>query len=204
VGVGSAQGEHEAVHQSPAAFTPDRYRCGRHPQISWPLRHDRVLLEFDLPDKDAGRGTGLKARATLLANYALQHPEITTAEEQPITEAIVARALQIFRENGAMSSNVSDVERNVFMSMAQRDGIAFEAEPFSQGGQVKRDKQLMRELLLRLEALPMRAAGCVSITPDAEEIAVPGYSCQRRSDSRPAGRSKSRPVGRCEFRIIRW
>jgi hypothetical protein len=34
---------------------------------------------------------------------------------------------------------------------------------------------LIRELLLKLEALPMRMGGIVSIPPDAEEISVPGY-----------------------------
>src|ERR1700758_443916 len=34
---------------------------------------------------------------------------------------------------------------------------------------------LIRELLLKLEALPVRPGGVVTITPDAEEIAVPGY-----------------------------
>jgi Hypothetical protein (DUF2513) len=40
---------------------------------------------------------------------------------------------------------------------------------------LKRDMDLIRELLLKLEALPIRRGGIVSITPDAEEIAVPGY-----------------------------
>jgi hypothetical protein len=40
---------------------------------------------------------------------------------------------------------------------------------------LKRDMDLIRELLLKLEALPIRPGGIVAITPDAEEIAVPGY-----------------------------
>lgn len=40
---------------------------------------------------------------------------------------------------------------------------------------MKRDMDLLRELLLKLEALPIRRGGIVTITPDAEEIAVPGY-----------------------------
>jgi len=38
-----------------------------------------------------------------------------------------------------------------------------------------RDKGLLRELLLRLEALPLRPGDAVHITPDVDEIAVPGY-----------------------------
>jgi hypothetical protein len=34
---------------------------------------------------------------------------------------------------------------------------------------------LIRELLLRLEALPTRRGGIVHIPPDAGEIAMPGY-----------------------------
>jgi len=40
---------------------------------------------------------------------------------------------------------------------------------------LKRDMDLIRDLLLKLEALPVRPGGVVTITPDAEEIAVPGY-----------------------------
>ena len=40
---------------------------------------------------------------------------------------------------------------------------------------MKRDMDLIRELLLKLEALPMRRGGIVSITPHADEIAVAGY-----------------------------
>ena len=39
---------------------------------------------------------------------------------------------------------------------------------------MKRDMDLIRELLLKLEALPMRRGGIVSIAPDDEEITVPG------------------------------
>jgi hypothetical protein len=41
---------------------------------------------------------------------------------------------------------------------------------------MKRDMDLIRELLLKLEALPMRRGGIVTITPDADEVAVEGYS----------------------------
>jgi hypothetical protein len=49
---------------------------------------------------------------------------------------------------------------------------------------MKRDMDLIRELLLKLEALPMRPGGIVTIPSDAAEIAVPGYdSAPDRSSS---------------------
>src|SRR3984893_16550321 len=47
--------------------------------------------------------------------------------------------------------------------------------PSLAGDDMQRDMDLIRELLLKLEALPMPHGGVVNITPDAEEIAVPGY-----------------------------
>jgi hypothetical protein len=43
------------------------------------------------------------------------------------------------------------------------------------GDEMQRDMDLIRELLLKLEALPMRLGEIVVIPLDAEEIAVPGY-----------------------------
>jgi hypothetical protein len=48
--------------------------------------------------------------------------------------------------------------------------------PSLDGDEMQRNMDLIRELLLKLEALPIRRGGIVSITPDAEEIAVPGYN----------------------------
>lgn len=42
--------------------------------------------------------------------------------------------------------------------------------------EMQRNMDLIRELLLKLEAIPMRPGEITSITPDAEEIAVPGYT----------------------------
>ena len=41
---------------------------------------------------------------------------------------------------------------------------------------MQRDMDLIRELLLRLEALPMRIGGIVHITSDSEEISIPNYA----------------------------
>lgn len=40
---------------------------------------------------------------------------------------------------------------------------------------MKRDMDLIRELLLKLEALPMRPGGVVHLPPDATEVQVDGY-----------------------------
>lgn len=44
---------------------------------------------------------------------------------------------------------------------------------------MKRDMDLIRELLLKLESLPMRMGGIVVITPDAEEVQVEGYGVEQ-------------------------
>ena len=41
---------------------------------------------------------------------------------------------------------------------------------------MRRDMGLIRELLLQLEALPMRPGGVSSIVPDENTLAVPGHS----------------------------
>ena len=46
---------------------------------------------------------------------------------------------------------------------------------FASWGEMQRDMDLIRELLLKLEALPMCQGRKVDITPDAEEVAVSGY-----------------------------
>jgi Hypothetical protein (DUF2513) len=48
--------------------------------------------------------------------------------------------------------------------------------PSLAGDEMQREMDLIRELLLRLEALPMRPGGMVVITPVSEQIAVPGYN----------------------------
>jgi hypothetical protein len=44
---------------------------------------------------------------------------------------------------------------------------------------MKRDMDLIRELLLRLESLPLRPGSIVHITPDAEEIAIAGHDADQ-------------------------
>ncbi len=76
---------------------------------------------------------------------------------------------------------------------------------------MKRDMDLIRELLLKLEALPMRRSGIVSITPDATEIAVPGYDVDQidyhLSQLREAGfidEGGARPMFGIGFRCLTW
>jgi hypothetical protein len=57
---------------------------------------------------------------------------------------------------------------------------------------VKRDMDLIRELLLRLEALPIRRRGIVTIAPDEDEIAVEGYTGDQ-IDLSPSANSRGPP-----------
>jgi hypothetical protein len=74
---------------------------------------------------------------------------------------------------------------------------------------MKRDMDLMRDLLLKLEALPMRRGGIVTITPDADEIAVEGYGVDQidyhLSQIRQAGlidEGGARPMSGIGFRCL--
>jgi len=85
---------------------------------------DRFLLELGISDKVAGRGNGLLARANSLCSFAFQNPDLCTPEGTPITEAIVARAVEIFRDTGALS--LTETERTTFMTLAMREGLDIE------------------------------------------------------------------------------
>lgn len=76
---------------------------------------------------------------------------------------------------------------------------------------MKRDMDLIRELLLKLEALPMRRGGIVTIGPDDEEIAVPGYDPDQidyhLSQIRKAGfidEGGAHPMVGIGFRSLTW
>ena len=76
---------------------------------------------------------------------------------------------------------------------------------------MKRDMDLIRELLLKLEALPMRMGGIISIPPDADEIAVPGYDSAQidyhLGQIRRAGfidEGGARPMSGIGFRCLTW
>jgi predicted nucleotide-binding protein len=81
---------------------------------------DHFLMELGLPDPDVGRGSGLMARTTSLAKYAIENPDIRTAEGEPLGAAIVARAGELYREN--ISVNITDKERDAFQRASAGDG----------------------------------------------------------------------------------
>jgi len=74
---------------------------------------------------------------------------------------------------------------------------------------MKRDMDLIRELLLKLEGLPIRRGGIVTISADADEIAVPGYDAaqieyhlKQIRDSGFIDEGGSRPAGGIGFRSL--
>lgn len=81
---------------------------------------DALRLEWDLLDTDAGEGSGLAARATSLATYALRNPELRTPEGNYLQSAIVAKAGEIYR-NGWMT-NIGEKERSAFKSASLTAG----------------------------------------------------------------------------------
>jgi predicted nucleotide-binding protein len=86
---------------------------------------DHFLIELGLSENEiVARPNSLTARANSLSNFAFQYPNIPTAEGKTIAEAMVDRALQIFRETGA--SNSTDAERRTFVAAADGDGLQVE------------------------------------------------------------------------------
>ena len=86
---------------------------------------------------------------------------------------------QVMRENIARSvvlleRAIETLEQDIAEAEEISEGL-LEGQLIT-GQKMKRDKNLIRELLLKLQGLPMRAGGVVTITPDAEEIAVQGYT----------------------------
>lgn len=81
---------------------------------------DALRLEYDLQHTDAGLGSGLMARATSLATYALQNPNARTPEGVPLQSAIVARAGEHYRSGTQV--NIGEKERQAFKLASSRDG----------------------------------------------------------------------------------
>jgi len=73
---------------------------------------DMLRLEWNLEDTDAGTGSGLAARATSMAGYALKNPELRTPEGISLQSAIVAKAGELYRETSM--PNINDKERVAF------------------------------------------------------------------------------------------
>ncbi|WP_246693344.1 MULTISPECIES: nucleotide-binding protein [unclassified Mesorhizobium] len=81
---------------------------------------EAMRLEFDLQDTDAGTGSGLMARATSLATYALKNPDARTPDGMSLQSAIVTRAGEIYR-SGA-TANIGEKERSAFKAASAQDG----------------------------------------------------------------------------------
>jgi predicted nucleotide-binding protein len=111
---------------------------------------DRALLEFGLSDKVAGIDKALTARATSLAKFAVEFPDFRVPDGKTVPGAIVDRAASIFRETGAPS--LTEAERKRFTTLAMREGILLCPDEKRQEETVKRDDNLILELLRMLEA----------------------------------------------------
>ena len=81
---------------------------------------DAIRLEYDLQHTDAGLGSGLMARATSLASYALENPDVRTPDGIPLQTAIVARAGELYRSG--IRTNIGEKERDAFKVASSRDG----------------------------------------------------------------------------------
>lgn len=81
---------------------------------------EELRLGYDLLDTQAGLGSGLAARATSLATYAVLDPELRTPEGIYLQSAIVARAGDIYR-NGVIA-NIGEKERQAFKAASSASG----------------------------------------------------------------------------------
>ncbi|WP_246711368.1 TIR domain-containing protein [Rhizobium leguminosarum] len=81
---------------------------------------EAMRLEWDLQETDAGAGSGLAARATSLATYALKDPQLRTPEGIYLQSAIVTRAGEIYR-SGWMT-NIGEKERAAFKKHSSEAG----------------------------------------------------------------------------------
>ena len=88
---------------------------------------DRFLLELDLPDQSVGKGNGLMARATSLAEYAIRNPEQLTPERRTVVYEIIRRATQLWHEE--VTSNLGAGERERFASAMRREGKPLALSP---------------------------------------------------------------------------
>ncbi len=82
---------------------------------------DALRLEWDLIDTNAGEGSGLAARATSLAAYALKDPELRTPDgRMSLQSAIVVKAGEIYREG--YTTNIGNKEREAFKKFSNEAG----------------------------------------------------------------------------------
>ena len=83
---------------------------------------DRFLLELELPDNQAGKGSGLLARATSLAEYAVKNPTQITPDRLKVPFAVIKRATELWRDG--VTSNLKIEDRDKFEQAMKREGQA--------------------------------------------------------------------------------
>ena len=88
------------------------------------LRHagfDKLLLELALRDERVGRGSSLMDRANSLAQFVLNNPETKTANQKPVSFAIVERAAQLDSLDNPLP-NVTPEQRAAFRAALAENG----------------------------------------------------------------------------------
>jgi hypothetical protein len=83
---------------------------------------DRFLMELELPDPNVGRGSGLMARATSLADFAIKNPEFLSPERRSVAYEIILRAIEIWK--GGALTNLAAGGREKFAAAMTREGLA--------------------------------------------------------------------------------
>jgi len=82
----------------------------------------RFLMELNLPDSTIGQGSGLMARATSLADFAIKNPEFLSPDRRTAAYEIVLRAIQAWKEG--TSNNLGSGERDKFAAAMKREGLS--------------------------------------------------------------------------------
>ena len=115
--------EEQSRQHSPKPLTYSRQTVIAAADMLKALGHsgfDRFLLELELPDEQAGRGPGLLARATSLAEYAIRNPTQPTPDRLTVPFAIIKRATDLWREG--VEYNLNGKERDKFADAMKREG----------------------------------------------------------------------------------
>ncbi len=89
---------------------------------------EALRLEYDLLETSAGLGSGLAARATSLATYAVANPERHTPDGIYLQSAIVARAGEIYRDG--IMANIGEKEREAFKRASSSAGTMNDVSEF--------------------------------------------------------------------------
>jgi hypothetical protein len=82
---------------------------------------NRFLLELNLPDESIGRGSGLMARATSLAEFAIKNPEALSPDRRTIAYEIILRATELWKQG--TKANITEAEREKFRVLMNAQGL---------------------------------------------------------------------------------